>query len=240
LWFDSVGTGGAQPLLDPKVRRALMLAINRKNIARIVDGKQALLQPQNLCWKDRVIACDYTVSVPDYDPAKAKQLLAEAGYANGFPLKITSYVGRLSLLAEAVAGELAKVGVQATVEPATLTVFAKKSQAGQLQAVVAGHGLDGVPDVSELFDFLFKSNDITKDDTLMKLGDQMDHELDPVKRKQYAAKVFDRVIEQSYIVPLTSQPHFFTHTAEITVAKDSSNGYGIDISRVHWAGKASQ
>jgi len=60
----------------------------------------------------------------------------------------------------------------------------------------------------------------------------------PVKRKQVAAQVFDRVIDQAYTMPLTSQPHFFTHTAEIPVAKDSSNGYGIDISRVHWAGKA--
>ncbi len=70
-----------------------------------------------MCWKDRVIGCAYTKTQPGYDPAKAQEASRGSGYPNGFIVRITSYVGRLTQLAEAVAGFYAAIGVKATIEP---------------------------------------------------------------------------------------------------------------------------
>jgi ABC-type transport system substrate-binding protein len=56
-----------------------------------------------------------------YDPVKARQLLTEAGYPDGFETKIYSYVTadlpELHRLAEAVADYLGKIGVKAKITP---------------------------------------------------------------------------------------------------------------------------
>jgi peptide/nickel transport system substrate-binding protein len=237
MWFDTIGRGGNKALLNPKVREALTLAVNRKNLEKVVNGNLHLVIPDNLCWKDRILGCAYNKTAPQYDPKKAKQMLADAGYPNGFSVRITSYVGRLTLLAEAVAGDLAAIGVKATVEPLTVSTFSKKAQAGQIQMTVAGNSLGGLPDISELFNYFFLVYDMTADQEILALGKQMDNERDPDKRKLISAKIFDRVAEQSFITPLTSQPHLFIHTKELELDTRSSNSYGIDISRIKWKGQ---
>ena len=75
-----------------------------------------------------------------YDPKKARQLLAEAGYPNGFETKIYSYVTadlpELPRLAEAVADYLGRVGVKAKItaidRAALSTKRVAKTLAGEL------------------------------------------------------------------------------------------------------------
>jgi peptide/nickel transport system substrate-binding protein len=99
-------------LKDPRVRAALNFAINRQAITSAVYGKYGtpLSQPA-------VPGTDgYSSSAGDvytYDPAKAKQLLAEAGYAKGLtiPVNYGSFDPDNSKLVQAVQAELAQVGV---------------------------------------------------------------------------------------------------------------------------------
>ena len=68
-----------------------------------------------------------------YDPQRAKQLLAEAGYPNGFDTKIYSYVTadlpELQRLSEAVADYLGKVGVRAKITPMDRAALSTKRKA---------------------------------------------------------------------------------------------------------------
>jgi peptide/nickel transport system substrate-binding protein len=234
MWFDAAGRAGNKALTNPKVRRALAMAVNPKVLSKIMFGTRKPEIPQNLCWPDRVAGCAFTHTAPTYDPAAAKKLLAEAGYPNGFSLKITSYVGRLTDLAQAVAGYLAAIGVKATVEPVTVGTWTRKARAGEIQMTVAGNSLSGLPDTSQFVSFFLHANDYTHDPELTKLGNEMDAEMDAEKRQQIATKFFNRIVDNTYLMPMTSMPEMFIHTSDVEVTSFSSNTYGLSVNDLRW------
>src|SRR6266404_398907 len=113
------------PLADERVRQALSLAINRQQIIDHVMYGQA-------SWPLPLGTFRYSVDMDlkrwetwarealRYDPERAKQLLAEAGYANGFPLTFanTALPGTpfMTQIGEAVADFWSKIGVQVTIK----------------------------------------------------------------------------------------------------------------------------
>jgi peptide/nickel transport system substrate-binding protein len=105
------------PVGDRRVRQALNLAINREEIVNFIFAGQAKLMAMYPIGSFAVAAgADPELKPYPYDPAKAKQLLAEAGYPNGFETTIYSYaredVPEMPRLVEAIAGYAAKVGVK--------------------------------------------------------------------------------------------------------------------------------
>jgi peptide/nickel transport system substrate-binding protein len=112
------------PLQDRRVREALSLAINRQGIAeRLFYGQS---RPA-----DQFAAPASYQRIPDlpplpYDPARARQLLAEAGYPNGFRMTIHGPSGFFSgddNMLQAIAQGFTRIGVETQVEtlpPASL------------------------------------------------------------------------------------------------------------------------
>src|SRR2546427_1637147 len=81
----------ASPLNDVRVREALSLAIDRQQIIDHVMGKEAQWPMPFASFKyssDMTVPRweDWSRTALRYDPARAKQLLAEAGHAGGFPM----------------------------------------------------------------------------------------------------------------------------------------------------------
>lgn len=77
------------PTADPKVREALIKAVNYEELAAGVfqygEGESACLPLPKASWGyDPAVEAD----VPAYDPEGAKELLAEAGYGDGFTLNM--------------------------------------------------------------------------------------------------------------------------------------------------------
>lgn len=103
-----------EPLDDVRVRRALNLAINQDELVDAVLEGQAYQTSGPLA----PMVFGYTPDVEGhgYDPDEARRLLAEAGYPDGFTITLEAPVGRYlkdKEVAEWVAGELAKIGVEA-------------------------------------------------------------------------------------------------------------------------------
>src|SRR5258708_1030871 len=92
LSLDAAGrTGADNPITKLKVRQAIWHAIDRKAIAdKLVTGGSRV--PAAPCFPTQ-FGCDAEAAVLyDYDPAQAKQLLAEAGFPNGFEGELATYV----------------------------------------------------------------------------------------------------------------------------------------------------
>jgi peptide/nickel transport system substrate-binding protein len=102
-------------LANKKVREALEHAIDRKALASLGQGYwRAAYQ-----WAIPEYPLGYNADLPgrEYNPAKAKQLLAEAGYPNGFKTKIIFDIGhRLMDPMTAVQSFWKAVGVDTTLE----------------------------------------------------------------------------------------------------------------------------
>lgn len=105
------------PVADKRVRQAIAYGINMENnIKKILEGNGVLLGSP---LTDKHFGYDPTIKPYPYDPEKAKKLLAEAGYANGFDFVFNSPIGRYlndKEIAEAAVGDLRKIGINATVK----------------------------------------------------------------------------------------------------------------------------
>jgi peptide/nickel transport system substrate-binding protein len=102
------------PLHDKRVRQAFNYAIDKQAIIDNLFGGHALpLHGQNL--RPDQLGYDPTLQDYPYDPAKAKALLTEAGFPNGFEIQFKFPSGRYAQdreVSEAIAGMLAKIGVR--------------------------------------------------------------------------------------------------------------------------------
>lgn len=115
------------PLRDPRVRRALNQAVDVSALLdHIMAGRgvrAAGAIPPGLAGYDSARA-PYA-----YDPAGAKRLLAEAGYAGGFPVRLwRSHLPEYARIAQAVQQSLAQVGVQVEIverDPASMRAAAR-------------------------------------------------------------------------------------------------------------------
>lgn len=102
-----------KPLDDVKVRQAINLAVDRASIVKAFSSTSvARVQP----WPEGLTGFEKSrEGAYSYDPAKAKELLAEAGYADGFTLPgdfLTSPSAGFDKVAESVQANLAEVGIK--------------------------------------------------------------------------------------------------------------------------------
>ncbi len=107
------------PTYDVRVRRALNYAVDVEAIVENVAGGigSRIASPIGPGY----LGYDPTVEPYPYDPEMARQLLAEAGYADGF--ETTLDVTDRTDVVEAVAGYLADVGVEVTIQEIELGQF---------------------------------------------------------------------------------------------------------------------
>jgi peptide/nickel transport system substrate-binding protein len=106
-----------KPFNDVKVRQAVNYAVNRPLINKALFNGKAILCAGPI--SPRTFGADPGLKPYAYDPAKAKQLLAEAGYPNGLETRLAygTYMPQIQEQAEAIAADLAKVGIKVTLEP---------------------------------------------------------------------------------------------------------------------------
>jgi peptide/nickel transport system substrate-binding protein len=112
-------------LKDPRVRVALNLAVDKELLAKTIYGGEAVPSAAQMI-SPGMLGFNANVKAFPYDPERAKKLLAEAGYPNGFNITITAPRERYlkgEESAAAIADMFKKVGVNATVNLLEFTKF---------------------------------------------------------------------------------------------------------------------
>lgn len=130
----------ANPLMDARVREAISLSINRDAIAERIMGGYAqpageLLPPPMFGTSGR--------AVDPYDPERAKALLAEAGYPDGFTITLGTPNDRYindEQVAQAVAQMMTQIGIKTNVDASTASQFFSRRNGLEFPIYMAGWG----------------------------------------------------------------------------------------------------
>ncbi|HZP78162.1 MAG TPA: ABC transporter substrate-binding protein [Pseudolabrys sp.] len=137
------GTDGKNPFLDKRVREAVSIAINRKAIDDRIMGGHAVPAGELLPYPLFGATKDFPVA--KYDPERAKKLLAEAGYPNGFEVTLGTPNDRYindEKIAQAVAQMLTRVGIKTQVDASTASTFFTKRNKFEFSMYLAGWSPD--------------------------------------------------------------------------------------------------
>lgn len=110
------------PFDDPLVRRAINHAIDVETIGAALVSTEAN-RLASLYPEERSIGFDPDLMPFAYDPERARELLAEAGYGDGFETTLQYTGGGRDDVMQAIAANLAEVGIQVTIEVTELAAF---------------------------------------------------------------------------------------------------------------------
>lgn len=142
-----------KPLTDVRVRQAIDLAINKPQIVQAFWGDLGETSPHFLpsilSW-----AQSKNLTKTEYNPQKAKQLLIQAGYPNGFDLELwympvsRPYFPTPKPIAEAFAADLSAIGIRVKLNTKDWAAYiADRKKSPGFQAFMLGWTADyGDPD----------------------------------------------------------------------------------------------
>ncbi|WP_105199137.1 ABC transporter substrate-binding protein [Pseudoalteromonas sp. T1lg10] len=142
------------PFNDPDVRRALAHAINVDKIMQAVyygQGVKATSMLPPISW-----AYQEQNNLPEYNPDKARELLAEAGYENGFEMSIWAmpvsriYNPNARKMAELMQSDLREVGIKVRIVEYEWNTFLQRVDEHRHDSVLLGWAAD-TPDPDNFF-----------------------------------------------------------------------------------------
>ncbi len=203
-------------LADPKVVQAIQYALDRDGF-KDLSGPKAVVPPT-------IVGMGFLGSwdeskTPKRDVAKAKQLLADAGYPNGieidmeYPTKFNRDGLDWDIMAQKVQSDLAEAGIKVNLKPGDLQTALANYRAGKSGFALWQWGAD-FPDTNDRLAFLPEGivgkragwTNPTSDPAIQKLRDQAAVETDPAKRVQVWNDVQQYLTTDSPFIPLV-QPN---------------------------------
>ena len=202
LGLDAAGrSGAANPLTRQEVRQAIFHAIDMETFTRqLVGGNARVLHAP--CYPTQ-FGCDAEAAVAyDYNPAKARELLAKAGYPDGFKTEIITYV--LPPWEAAVQGYLRAVGIDARITHLQVAAAVEKNQKGEAPIYFSNWGSYSINDVSAVLPVFFGggADDMARDPELIKLVQQAGATNDAEVRRNAYSALIRRATEQAYTLPM--------------------------------------
>ncbi len=193
------------PLGDVRVRQALNYALDKRLIIESVLGGDAV-QATGLV---HAAVDGYNADLTDFyafNPDKARQLLSDAGYVNGFDLTFYHTVGTFPKdkeIAEAVADQLGKVGIRVTLQPTEFgDLYDNRLSGGKLNGMALMRWGNAKADPSELYTWCLWSKGETvyvTDPQMDKLIEQSEATMDPTARLALFRQMEDTTVKT--IVP---------------------------------------
>ena len=201
LSIDAAGRAGPSPLTNLQIRQAIMAALDRTTLARtLVQGGARV--PEAPCYPSQV-GCDSQAAAPiRFDRARARALLAEAGYPDGFQTELVSYV--LPEYTKAVAADLAAVGIRAEIVQLPLPQALVRAASGHAPLYMGSWGSYSINDVQAILPYFFTGgdNDYARLPELTELIEQASGTTTPDRRRAIYTRAIRLISEQALWLPL--------------------------------------
>src|SRR5688572_15745631 len=196
------------PFKDPRVRKALSMAINRDAIADRIMEKKAV--PASQLLPEVFYGTSKKLKPHKYDPEGAKKLLAEAGYPNGFALTLhgtnNRYINDANII-QAIAQFYSRAGIDAKVETMPSSVYFTRATKGDFGYMLLGWGTESGEQGSSLRSLLATR--------------------DPAKgmgvnnRGRYSNPAFDKVLSEALVTMDEKKRESMIQAAAETVMADT-------------------
>ncbi len=217
LQMNSTERTPAPQLRDVRVRKAIMHAIDRAAMVKAIvgEGSRVLNVP---CFPSQFGCSDEQAPRYAYDPARAKALLAEAGYPDGFDVDLYGYRDREQV--EVIIGYLRAVGIRANLHYVQYAAHRDSVRAGKAPLAVWTWGSFSINDVSAGVSVFHKwqADDAERDPEVRDLVDRGDSVVDPETRKAAYAKALGLIAERAYVLPLYSIPTYYVAAKNLVFA----------------------
>lgn len=221
-----------EPLNDPKVRQAISYAIDRESIIEgVYDGVGT---PAKGPLAPGVFGYDENVEGISYDPERAKELLAEAGYEDGIDLSIWTNdsperVNTAVYLQEA----LQEVGINLTVEQLEWGAYLEQTAAGEHDMFILGWSTatgDADYGTYPLFHSSMHGDpgnrSFFSDDEVDELLEAGRQESDEEARLEIYSELQDKLVE-------TAPMAYIHHQSYLTGLNSSVQGFNVDAQGIY-------
>jgi peptide/nickel transport system substrate-binding protein len=236
----------ANPYRDPRVREAIDLAIDRRVLAEV--AMEGLGSPQSQMVTPGIFGYNPAIQMPTPNVQRARQLLAQAGYPNGFRMPLNFTNNRLpgdAGVGTAMTQMLAAIGleVQAAGQPAAV-IFPARAR-GELSNIMAGWGT-----LTGEANYYYSANAHTNNPQLRmgafnwvgysnaeidRLIQEANVELDDRKREELLQRVGALFTAERVVIPLAAVGSAWAmrrDRATLRVGRSDEETYAMDVTPV--------
>jgi len=195
------------PLADPRVRRALHLALDREELVREAWGGMAAVASQPVA--PLVFGYNTSIAAPRRDTTQAVRLLAEAGYPRGFTTRLTVSQARLDL-ARLIKSQWHEVGVMLEIQSVPRSEVDRLAAAGRAPVYLLGWDCS-TGEAGEAYEFLLHTPDDRygrvnygrySNAALDRIAEANSAILDPLKRRRMLEDAAALVMDDLPMLPL--------------------------------------
>jgi peptide/nickel transport system substrate-binding protein len=195
------------PFHDKRVREAVSLAVDRRGMNQAETAGMG--KPTGNWINDDV---QYAIEWPEFprDVEKAKQLLREAGYPNGFNVDWVTPLPAFYSRGERLVSQLREVGIRARLQTMERGIFLQRLQGGLkefpgTQIILHGARIGG--SWSFWYEGHFKCGGFNSRDRICVKDldgkfDQYERSINPAERKKLAEEIQRGILENYYLVPV--------------------------------------
>lgn len=221
-----------EPFDDKKVRQAVSMAINKEEIISGVYNNVGI--PAKGPLAPPVFGYDENVAGLEFDVEKAKELLAEAGYEDGFKTTIWTNDNEQRVdTAVTIQNQLKEIGVEVEIEELEWGAFLDRTANGEHDMYVLGWSTS-TGDADYGMYPLFHSSALgetgnrsfLENEELDKILDEARRETDPEVRKELYSEAQEMLVDLA--------PMIYTHHQEYLLGvSDKVKGFGVDAQGIY-------
>jgi peptide/nickel transport system substrate-binding protein len=219
-----------KPLNDVRVRQAIDYAIDKQAYNQVVYQGLSIL-PNGPLVPASSFTPSKSIAYP-YDLEKAKHLLKEAGYSDGFNIKllIINFQDRING-ATVLQSMLSKVGIKVDIEVFESGIFDEKMKASNHDIIIHTWGMQTIRDVGQAWYPLFHSKNIgntnrtgLNDEKMDELLEKSTITVDQAEREAIMEQIWEKLDELHPMIGLAVPSELYGGRKDLTGLEDLYDG----------------